>query len=140
MNMNEDKCVIIINETMPSGIIANTSAILGISLGKILPHIVGKEVNDKDGNVHHGIIEFPVPILKSDKNKLNEIRNKLFSEEFNELTVIDFTTLAQACKTYEEYIEKMKHSNKNDLEYIGIAICGDKKKVNKLSGNLPLLR
>ncbi|HBN39238.1 MAG TPA: hypothetical protein DD404_06890 [Ruminococcaceae bacterium] len=34
----------------------------------------------------------------------------------------------------------MKHSNKKDLEYIGIAICDDKKKVNKLSGNLPLLR
>lgn len=140
MNINEEKCVIIINETMPAGIIANTSAILGISLGKILPNIVGQDVTDKENNIHRGIIEFPVPILKSDNDKLNEIRNKLFNKEFIELTVIDFSTLAQGCKTYEEYIRKMELTNREDFEYIGIAICGNKRKINKLTGNLPLLR
>ena len=27
-----------------------------------------------------------------------------------------------------------------DLNYLGIAICGSKKKVNKLTGSMPLLR
>ncbi len=28
----------------------------------------------------------------------------------------------------------------NTLQYLGIAICGAKKKVNKLTGSMPLLR
>lgn len=140
MNINNEKCVIIMNKDMPTGIIANTSAILGISLGKLMPHIVGIDVTDRSGNTHSGIIKFPVPILKADKDKLQDIRGRLSDEKFSGLTVIDFSTLAQSCKTYEEYIEKIKQTNKNDLEYIGIAICGDKKKINKLSGNLALLK
>lgn len=140
MNTENIKCVMVIDEKMPIGIIANTSAILGISLGKTMPEIVGQNIMDKNENIHKGIIEFPVPILKAECEKIFEIRNKIFAEIPNELTVIDFSTLAQSCKTYDEYIEKMKDTSTDSLEYIGIAICGNKKIINKLTGNLPLLK
>jgi hypothetical protein len=56
------------------------------------------------------------------------------------LTVVDFSDLAQGCKTYEEFIEKMGQVPESTLQYFGIAICGAKKKVNKLTGSMPLLR
>ena len=34
----------------------------------------------------------------------------------------------------------MKNVPESNLNYFGIAICGAKKKVNKLTGMLPLLR
>jgi hypothetical protein len=37
-------------------------------------------------------------------------------------------------------IEKMKEVSEIDLNYYGIAICGAKKKINKLTGSMPLLR
>ncbi|MDE6723522.1 MAG: DUF2000 domain-containing protein, partial [Eubacterium sp.] len=37
-------------------------------------------------------------------------------------------------------IDKMAECPENALSYIGIAICGNKKKINRLTGNLPLLR
>ena len=56
------------------------------------------------------------------------------------MTVVDFSDLAQGCKTYDEFIEKMKDVSETELNYFGIAICGAKKKVNKLTGSMALLR
>ena len=71
---------------------------------------------------------------------MKTLRAKLFEPNFSELTVVDFSDLAQGCKTYEEFIGKMAITSEAEINYIGIAICGDKKKINKLTGNLPLLR
>ena len=65
---------------------------------------------------------------------------KLFEPHFSDLTVVDFSDLAQDCKTYDEFIEKMNGVSESDLNYFGVAICGEKKKVNKLTGSMPLLR
>ena len=130
----------VINEYLPLGIIANTAAIMGITLGKKMPEVVGADVTDKTGREHLGIIEFPVPILKGNAESLKAIREKLYEPEFSDLTVVDFSDLAQSCKTYDEFIEKMKNTAEVELNYFGIAICGAKKKVNKLTGTMALLR
>ena len=92
MDLQNEKCVMVVDGNLPLGIIANTVAIMGITLGK----------------------------------------------EMSE--VVDFSDLAQGCKTYEEFIEKMGTTPETELNYLGIAICGAKKKVNKLTGSMPLLR
>ena len=140
MDLQNEKCVMIIDENLPLGIIANTAAIMGITLGKKMPEVVGSDVVDKTGNEHLGIIEFPVPILKGNIDSIKAIREKLYEPDFSDLTVVDFSDLAQSCKTYDEFIGKMGTAAETDLNYFGIAICGAKKKVNKLTGNIPLLR
>lgn len=140
MNVENEKCVIVVDENLPLGIIANTAAILGITMGMKMPDVVGEDVIDSDGNPHMGIIQFPVPILKGNTEILKSIRTKLFDPQFSELTVVDFSDLAQGCKTYDEFIGKMANTSESKLNYIGLAICGNKKQINKLTGNLPLLR
>ena len=140
MDLQNEKCVMVIDEHLPLGIIANTAAIMGITLGKKMPEVVGADVTDKNGNEHLGIIEFPVPILKGTPASIKTIRKKLYEPDFADLTVVDFSDLAQSCKTYEEFIGKMKAAPEADLAYFGIAICGPKKKINKLTGSMPLLR
>lgn len=140
MDLQNEKCVMVIAENLPLGIIANTAAIMGITLGKKMPEVVGADVYDRTGNEHLGIIEFPVPILKGNAKIIKTIREKLYEPDFAELTVVDFSDLAQSCKTYIEFIEKMKNADETDLNYFGIAICGAKKKVNKLTGSMALLR
>lgn len=140
MNNRAEKCVMIIDESLPVGIIANTAAILGITLGMKNPDAVGADVTDLNGNSHMGIIQFPVPILKGSKEIIRNIRSRLFFDEYDDLTAVDFSELAQGCKTYDEFIDKMADCAEKDLSYIGIALCGNKKKINRLTGNLPLLR
>ncbi len=140
MDFQNEKCVMIIDEKLPLGIIANTAAIMGVTLGKKMPEVVGEDVKDKTGRNHLGIIEFPVPILKGNAETIKSIREKLYTPEFSDLIAADFSDLAQSCKTYNEFIEKMKNVSENELYYYGIAVLGEKKKINKLTGSMPLLR
>lgn len=140
MDTKEIKCVMIIDEELPAGIIANTAGIMGITLGKYVPEVVGSTVTDADGNEHLGVIQFPVPILKGNKDILKQIRERLYEEQFKDLITVDFSDVAQSCKNYGEYIEKVACAEKSRIEYYGIAICGNKKKINKLTGSMPLLR
>lgn len=140
MDLQNEKCVMVIDESLPLGLIANTAAIMGITMGKEMPEVVSADVTDQSGNQHLGIIEFPVPILKGTPEVIKEIREKLYQPEFQDLSVVDFSNLAQGCKTYEEFIEKMAAVPESSLQYLGVAVCGPKKKVNKLTGSMPLLR
>ncbi len=45
MTDQETKCVIIADEALPAGMLANTTAILGITLGKQVPECVGQDVS-----------------------------------------------------------------------------------------------
>ena len=64
MEEQSEKCVMIMDGSLPRGLLANTAAILGITLGKKKPEAVGEDVADRDGCVHPGIIRFPVPVLR----------------------------------------------------------------------------
>jgi len=134
------KCVMVIDGDLPLGIIANTAAVMGVTLGKQFPHMVGADVFDKTGSRHLGIIEFPIPILKGSVSIIKKLRETLYQPEFSELSVVDFSDIAQSCKTYDEFIEKLADVPEADLNYFGLAICGSKKQVNKLTGSMPLLR
>ena len=140
MEPNANKCVMVIDEALPLGMIANTAGIMGLTLGKHMPETIGPEVLDKSGCSHLGIIQIPVPVLKADREKIKELRQRLYEPEFAALTVVDFSDLAQGCKTYDEFISKMENVPESTLQYFGLAICGPKKKVNKLTGSMPLLR
>ena len=140
MNQQNEKCVMVIDENLPLGLIANTAAIMGITLGKELPEVVGANVTDQSGSEHLGIIEFPVPVLRGSPESIRQIREKLCQPDYQDLTVVDFSDLAQGCRSYDEFIEKMGSIPESALQYLGVAICGAKKKVNKLTGNMPLLR
>ena len=113
---------------------------MGITLGKEMPDTVGPDVTDKTGCSHRGIIQFPVPVLKADGAKIRELREQLYRPEYADLTVVDFSDTAQSCKTYDEFIDKAAATEEKSFTYLGIAICGPKKTVNKLTGYLPLLR
>lgn len=138
--MNEKKCVMIVDDNLPLGLIANTTAILGNTLGSHIPEVVGQDVLDKDNNNHLGIIEIPIPILKGNKELLFELRERLYNDDYNDLMIADFSNVAQSCKTYDEFIGKMKNIESKELEYYGIGLYGDKKKINKLTGSIGLLK
>lgn len=140
MGTQRKKCVMVIDEGLPLGLAANTAAILGVTLGKQLPEVVGADVLDSRGREHLGIIEFPVPVLKGTPESLRQLRETLYAPDFQDLTVVDFSDLAQGCKTYEEFIGKMGETEERTLRYFGLAICGARKEVDRLTGSLPLLR
>ena len=128
MDWKNEKCVMILDESLPLGLIANTAAIMGITLGKQLPEVVGTDVADRSGNLHLGIIEFPVPILRGSPEIIKAVREKLYQPEFQELTVVDFSDLAQGCRTYEEFICKWNRSRRRHYSILAWLSAGQRKK------------
>ena len=137
--MSIERCAIIIDKNLPIGLIANTAAILTLSLGKLKPELIGEDIHDSDGEVHKGITTIPIPILTADGNLLSNLRQKLREYE-PELIVIDFNSAAQTTKNYIDYSKCLSKTTATSLEYLGIAIYSNKKIVNKFTGNLGLLR
>jgi hypothetical protein len=45
---------------------------------------------------------------------------------------VAFTDIAQTSRTFEEYTKQMAASAPEDLRYVGVALYGDRKPVNKL--------
>ena len=101
------KCVMIVDKNLPLGLIANTTAILGTALGKLEGEIVGTDVYDMKEHIHRGIVTISIPVLKGDEFLIRELL-KQSNYYPNEVLVIDFCDLAQSCRDYSEYIDKMK--------------------------------
>ena len=140
MEQEQDKCVLVIDEAMPRGLAANTAAILGITWGRLRPELVGEDVTDAAGAIHPGIIRTPVPVLAGGPGVFQALRRRLAGPEFSDVAAVDFTDLAQSCRTYGEYIEKMAAAAPEDLRYLGLALRGPRRQVGRLTGRLPLLR
>ncbi|WP_317132529.1 DUF2000 family protein [Phocaeicola dorei] len=56
------------------------------------------------------------------------------------MVLVDFSTVAQQAKTYEEYEQGMRETDEADLCYMGIGIYAEKRIINKATGNLSLIR
>lgn len=134
------KCVILIDENLPLGLIANCASVLSLSLGKKVDGIIGYDLKDINNRTHLGITTMPIPILKSNKTQLKELREKLYDDKFNESIVVDFTNVAQRAKTYDDYAKLLSTTSQDEIEYLGVAIYGSKKLVNKLVGSIGLLK
>lgn len=108
-----------------------------MSLGRYQPDLVGPQAYTADGTVLPGITTIPVPILTADQENMFA----LFSAGNKALElVVPFGSAALTTKNYADYIEKLSELTDADQEIRGLLFMGDKKPVNKIIGQLPLLR
>jgi len=133
------KCIIVIDEALPAGVMANTAAVLSLTLGKELPWLIGQDLWDADGAPHRGITTAPIPILKGSNASLRALREALKPLEPG-LTVVDLTDATRTTKTYDAYSQQMAATPVRELNYLGIALYGNVKTINRFTGNLGLLR
>jgi hypothetical protein len=132
------KCVMVINPELPLGLIANTAAVLAISLGAKIDGIVGEDVLDQAGTVHRGLTTIPIPLLKGNSDVIRSLRTKLLT--MGDLYFVDFCDAAQQSKHYDEFTSRLMATSVDNLSYLGIAICGPEREVKSLTGSLALLR
>ena len=119
MNEPEQKCVVVIDSSLPLGLIANTAAMLGIPLGKLHPLMVGEDVTDASGKTHAGISMYPISMLKGDEALLKDLRLRLFEPEFAGLTVVDFSDVAQrstSMPTMRKSLPKRRSASMSTME------------------------
>lgn len=132
------KCVMIINHELPLGLIANTAAVLAVSLGAKIEGMVRENALDRDGCVHQGITQVSIALLKGNSDLIRSMREKLLL--MNDIYFVDFCDAAQQSKHYDHYKARLLETPTDQLNYLGIAIYGPEQQVKSLTGNLALLR
>jgi hypothetical protein len=131
------KCAVVVSDRLPVGLQANAASVLTMTLGHQVPGLLGPDVKDADGVVHPGIVLIPVPVLTVWPDRLREIWELA---GHGDIVRVGFSSLAQSCRTYDEYIDRMAATATRDLDLVGVGVFGPKKPVNKIVGSLPLMR
>lgn len=132
------KCAIVVSEELPTGLAANAAGVLSVTLGHRVGGLVGADVEDADGVAHPGIIATPLPILTAPRARIASVVRAAADD--GELFFVSFSALAQSCRTYKEYTSRLAATATADLDSVGVAVHGPRKRVDRLVGALPLLR
>lgn len=135
---SQHKCAILVDDALALGYAANAVSVIGMSLGHLIDGLVGPDIHSQDNICYRGVIYSPLPILLAKGDAITALHNRLFADP--DLTLMPFSALAQSCKTYSEYEDKMAMTPSEHIRLVALGIVGTKKKVNKFTGNLSLFR
>ncbi|WP_293911901.1 DUF2000 domain-containing protein [Deinococcus sp.] len=78
----------------------------------------------------------PLPILVTDRAGLQALSERAAAQA--DLTLVGFSDVAQHARTYQAYVSTLALTPPEALSDLSLALCGPKKALNKLVGNLPL--
>ncbi|MGH9130908.1 MAG: DUF2000 domain-containing protein [Acidimicrobiales bacterium] len=134
------KVVIVVDAALAPGLATNTAAVLALTLGSRVESLIGPDVKDADGGLHLGITTVPVPVLVANGAIVRQIRARAMEALDERLLVVDFTDSAQRTHTYDDYVALLATLTEDQVTYLGVALHGPRKLVQRLTGSLPLLR
>lgn len=130
------KSAIIVDESLPIGLLANAAACIATGLFNNQEDAYGPAIIGAD-HTFIPITKIPILILKKGKRDYSEILRRISGTE---LRCMIFTKEAQSTADYNEYMQRVTGKNLSDLQIVGIGIIGEDAQVTKVSGDMPLLR
>jgi hypothetical protein len=131
------RCVIVVDDGLPSGRAANAAAVIALTIGKLGPELVGADLIDKSGVAHPGLIPIGITILGASAGDLPAIRAKALARN---LAVIDFPVQGQQTNDYGAFGAAVAQCETEALSYVGVGIYGPRKAVGKIIGRYGLLK
>ncbi|HBV39709.1 MAG TPA: DUF2000 domain-containing protein [Erwinia sp.] len=134
---SQHRCTIIIDKDLPAGLAINAASVIGISFGRTTENLVGPDMQSLDDVNYPGVIYSPLPVLLAPGSYIQELQ-RIAKEE--NLYAMPFSALAQSCKTYDEYGERISSVSSENIELVAIGLMGPKKRITKLTGNLALFK
>lgn len=132
-----ERCVLVVDQSLPPGLAANAAAVLALTVGARLPQLPGPDLTDADGSLHPGLIPMGLPVLAAPADRLGPLRRAALAAE---LLVVDFPTAGQQTTDYAAFARSVASTPTAGLGYLGVAVCGAGKSIRKLTGGFPLLR
>jgi len=135
---SQHRCTIVIDKDLPAGLAINAASVIGISFGRTVENLVGPDMQSVDNINYPVVIYAPLPVLLAPGEVIHDLQKTAESDE--EIYIMPFSALAQSCKTYDEYSERISSVNSSQIELVAVGLIGPKKKITKMTGNLPLYK
>ena len=130
-----ERCVIVVDSTLPPGRAANAAAVLALTIGQRHPGLVGAPLLDVKGQTMPGLIPIGISVLAATQNELGALASAGDAAGFD---VLRFPVAGQQTKNYMEFLAAVAQVERAALHYVGIALVGGKKPISKLVGRLVL--
>ncbi|MET0258649.1 MAG: DUF2000 domain-containing protein [Methylobacterium sp.] len=130
------KPVIVLAETLPVGLKANFAAVLAMSLGKLMPELVGADTPTADGIALSGITTVALPILGAPASELP----RLFMQADGLPVRLAYMRSAFEARTYEDYTDRIAAAPLAQHEPQALLLAGPRKAIDRLCGRLALVR
>lgn len=132
-----NRCVMVMNDGIDGGYLANAIAVIALTVGQRHPHFVAEPLVDASGVSHPGLIAAGIPMLKCNNESLHELRKIALEKGCD---VVDFPFEGQQTKDYDEFLQTMTTVKEEDINYLGIAIIGKKNAVNRITKHCEMIR
>ncbi|HVQ96427.1 MAG TPA: DUF2000 domain-containing protein [Mycobacteriales bacterium] len=131
------KWVVVVDEQLNRGLIANAVACLAAAVGKALPDLVGADGLDASGSRHPGLPWAGCSVLSGTAAQVGAVRTAAIGRP--ELFVADMVDIAQQVRVYDGYLARLADTSADDLTYCAVSVAGPRKQVDKAARGLRLL-
>lgn len=135
---SQHRCTLVIDDQLAPGLAMNAASVIGISFGRMVENLVGPDLHSADGVNYPGVIYAPLPVLLAANSYVQQLLSA--AQEDEEIIAMPFSALAQSCRTYEEYGARLSPVSSAQIALVAIGLIGPKKKISRLTGNLPLYK
>ena len=130
------RSAIIIDETLPTGLLANAVACIVTGLFNGEPEALGPSI-DGDGCTFIPITKIAILVFKKGESGFSSFLDR--AKALN-LKYMLFTKEGQSTVSYEEYIQRVQGKKPEELTVIGLGVIGEDAAVKEFSKGLTLLR
>ena len=137
-DIQDQKIVIVAAPSLGRGETANRAAVLATGLASCHPEIVGPALVTADGITWPGFTQIPIAVLMGrDGVTIPDIAMKAQQKG---CTTLVYLSRAQSMQSYQAYADAVSGLLAHDLDIDAVILYGPKRRVNKITGNLPALR
>lgn len=139
-----EKIVLVLRDDLPLGTAVNVASCLTAGIIAKQPHLAGHPLVDAAQLVSVATSHVPIVALKGNTEVLQRLLDTLHSQQqtqpLAEGSVSLFPDYARSIHSPELYWQQHQTQSHSGQQLLGLALCGATKWLNKLTGNLPLLR
>ena len=130
------KAAIILDETLPTGLLANAAVCIVTGLFAGEDDVLGAWIEGKD-ITFIPITKIGIPILKRGHKTFLELFERAKTAGVKYML---FTKEGQSTNSYEEYIERVRGKSIEEVTIVGLGVIGTQQQVKSVAGDCPLLR
>jgi Protein of unknown function (DUF2000) len=131
------KWAIVVDTTVPAGLMANAVACVAASTGALLTGLIARGGPDASGHDHPGLPWAGCTVLGGPPEEIAAVRARAAASDG--VLVADMPRSAQTNRVYDDYLGELAGTKPEDLGVSAFSVFGPRNRVDKLVKKLALL-
>jgi hypothetical protein len=131
------KWAIVVDTTVPAGLMANAVACVAASTGALVTGLIARGGPDASGHDHPGLPWAGCTVLGGPPDEIAAVRARAAASDG--VLVADMPRSAQTNRVYDDYLGELAGTKPEDLGVSAFSVFGPRNRVDKLIKKLTLL-